>query len=287
PVEPKLPDVDISCASLPAEIFALAIRFNGCVETIGKNSLHFVVTFGSFGKVRHLAGFRVDSLYRRASLRLITGEGHFRVVVVKVLRLEHAAAIFALVHGFLMCKLRCARKINVGYDQPRSVFGNLRGLRCSLRKRDFQTLLRNSSSFAHFLAQLDWLRAAHFAQKPKLVVARAAGPSVFKVVRTDQDVVSGNQVHDAQESRRRNVASKALNDARLEVDDHGISEAFGHERNALVVRRNVRALAEVSKDLDVRGQMQQRVVRRSSAGEKQQSETNDEGTHAEMLTLSR
>ncbi|MGB7846664.1 MAG: hypothetical protein WBL63_13695, partial [Candidatus Acidiferrum sp.] len=68
----------------------------------------------------------------------------------------------------------------------------------------------------------------------------------------DEDVVSGDQVHHPEESRRGNIAGKALNNAGFEVNHHGVSEALGHERHALVIGRDVSALSKMRENFDVR-----------------------------------
>jgi hypothetical protein len=71
------------------------------------------------------------------------------------------------------------------------------------------------------------------------------------MVRSDQDVVAGNQVHHPQERRTRHIARQAADLARLQVDDERIAEALRHERHALIIRRDVGTLAEVSQRFDV------------------------------------
>jgi hypothetical protein len=75
---------------------------------------------------------------------------------------------------------------------------------------------------------------------------------IFKVVRADEDVVSRDQVHHPEESRRRYIAGEALNGAGFEVNDHGVSEALCHERHALVVGRDISALSKMRENFDVR-----------------------------------
>ena len=74
---------------------------------------------------------------------------------------------------------------------------------------------------------------------------------IFKVVRADEQVVSVDQVHHAEESRRGNITGEALNDAGFEVDHHGVAEALCHERHALVVGRDVSALSKMRENFDV------------------------------------
>jgi len=87
-------------------------------------------------------------------------------------------------------------------------------------------------------------------------------------------------MHDTQKGHRRNIARQALNRARPQVDNHRVPETLGHKSHTLVVGRNVGALAEVSEDFDVCGQVLQRVVGRSLACQKHNREQEDEGTHA-------
>jgi len=103
------------------------------------------------------------------------------------------------------------------------------------------------------------LESALLAQEPELVVACAADVDILEVVRANQDVVAGHQVHHAQECRPRHIARQALNDARLQVDDHRITKALGHERHTLVIRRNVRPLAEMGQHLNGRREIVQRI----------------------------
>jgi len=75
---------------------------------------------------------------------------------------------------------------------------------------------------------------------------------IFKMVRADEQVVSGDQVHHSKESGGGNVAGETLNDAGFEVNHHGVAEALCHERHALVVGRDVSALSKVRENFDVR-----------------------------------
>jgi methylmalonyl-CoA mutase cobalamin-binding subunit len=75
---------------------------------------------------------------------------------------------------------------------------------------------------------------------------------IFKVVRPDKDVVSGDQVHHPEESRRGNITREALNDTGFEVNHHGVSETLCHERHALVVGGDVSALSKMRENFDVR-----------------------------------
>jgi hypothetical protein len=59
-------------------------------------------------------------------------------------------------------------------------------------------------------------------------------------------------VHYPEERRGGYIAGEALNDARFEVNHHGVSEALSHERHALIVGRNVSALSKMGENLDVR-----------------------------------
>src|SRR5205823_9099833 len=98
-------------------------------------------------------------------------------------------------------------------DQARSFGGKVRGLLGGLRERDFQSLLGNSRTFTHLLIEFDRFRPTFFSEIPKFVIARTADMGIFKVVRADEQVVSGDQVHYPQESGRRYITGEALNHA--------------------------------------------------------------------------
>ena len=74
---------------------------------------------------------------------------------------------------------------------------------------------------------------------------------IFEVVRADEQVVLGDQVHHSQESRRRNIASEALNEAGFESITMA-SPKLLHERHALVVGRDISALSKMRENFDVR-----------------------------------
>lgn len=123
-----------------------------------------------------------------------------------------------------------------------------------LRVGDEHAVLGYSRALVHVRAQLDGFRSRLAAQVPELVVAGAADVNVLEFLRADEDVVTVGQMHHAQERGAGNIAGEAANDARLQVNFERVSEAFVHESDVLVVWREVGALTEVSKYLDVRGQ---------------------------------
>ena len=77
-----------------------------------------------------------------------------------------------------------------------------------------------------------------------MVIPVPADADVLKVLRPDQDVIARDQVHDTQERGGRHVAGETTDDARLEVDDHGVTETLGHKSYAAIVGRDGGALAE-------------------------------------------
>src|SRR6185369_4950428 len=115
-------------------------------------------------------------------------------------------------------------------------------------------------ALAHLLTQLDRLGSPISAQEPEFIVARAAGVDILEVVWTNQNVVSRHEMHHPQKGGSRYVARQALNDAGLQIHYHGVAETLRHERNTLVVRRNVRTLAEVRQDLNILRQMFERAA---------------------------
>jgi hypothetical protein len=83
---------------------------------------------------------------------------------------------------------------------------------------------------------------------------------ILEVIGADQDVVPVHEMHYPQKSGPGNVARQALNDARFQVNHHGVAKTFGHECDPLVVRRDVRAFPEMGQDLDIGGQMIERAA---------------------------
>jgi hypothetical protein len=81
------------------------------------------------------------------------------------------------------------------------------------------------------------------------------------MIRPHQNVIARYQVHDPQKRRGWHVAGQATDDARFEVDDHGIAKALRHESDVLVVRGDVRTLPEVGKNLNVGGQVIEWIAR--------------------------
>jgi hypothetical protein len=67
-------------------------------------------------------------------------------------------------------------------------------------------------------------------------------------------------VHHAQESRAGDAAGKAPYDARLQVHNECVAKALVHKSHALVVGREVGALAEMSKKLHIRSERIERVA---------------------------
>jgi len=94
-------------------------------------------------------------------------------------------------------------------------------------------------------------------------------------------------MHHAEENGGGYVARQALDHARLEVDDHRIAETFCHEGNALVVRGDIGALAEMRENLNVGRQMLQWILGRSLCQGKEQGGKEDEAkaSHREIVTL--
>jgi hypothetical protein len=89
---------------------------------------------------------------------------------------------------------------------------------------------------------------------------------VFEVVGTNQDVVSRDQMHYSQERRPRHIAGQACNHPCFQVNQHRIAETFVHECDPLVIRRNIGALSEVSKHLNVLRQVLDRILPLSFGG---------------------
>ena len=90
-------------------------------------------------------------------------------------------------------------------------------------------------------------------------------------------------MHHPQKGGARHIAGQALNDARLQVDHHGVAKTLGHECDTLVVGRNVRAFPEMGQNLDIRRQMIERAAwgplrERKSRGEKQNEQSHSGNT---------
>src|SRR4029077_10750520 len=100
----------------------------------------------------------------------------------------------------------------------------------------FQSPLGNCSALAHLLAQLNRLGSALFSQEPEFIVACATYSDILKVVWNDQDVVPAHEMHHPEKGGARHIAGQALNDARLQVHNHGIAKTLRHECDTLVVR---------------------------------------------------
>src|SRR5215831_20491944 len=118
---------------------------------------------------------------------------------------------------------------------------------------------------------------------------RAAHVDVLEMFGSDQDVVARHQMHHAQERGGGYVTGQAANFAGLEIDYHGVAEAFRHECYAKVVRRDVGAFAEMSKDFEIRRQIIERIPVFSLGwlGKKQCDNEAQQHTHADILTKSR
>jgi hypothetical protein len=119
-----------------------------------------------------------------------------------------------------------------------------------------------------------------FAQEPEFVVAGAAGADVLEVVGADEDVVPGNEVHHAEECGGGDVAGEAGDGTVFEVDEHGVAEALGHEGDALVVRGDVGALAEVRENFDVGRKVVERIAG-IALGEQQRE--SEQGVHGRIV----
>src|SRR5262245_785375 len=101
-VELQFPDVDIYGAPGTAELLALTVRFDGGIQSAWEDTLDLVVRARCFGEIRHHASAQIDAHDRSLTTRLIAGEGHFVIVVVKILCFESAAAVLAFVHGLFV-----------------------------------------------------------------------------------------------------------------------------------------------------------------------------------------
>ena len=66
---------------------------------------------------------------------------------------------------------------------------------------------------------------------------------------------------DSEEGGAGNITRQTLNDARLQVDDHGVAKTLSHEGDSLIVRGDVRTFAEMGQDLDVSRKMLERITR--------------------------
>ena len=62
-------------------------------------------------------------------------------------------------------------------------------------------------------------------------------------------------MHDAEECRPRHAARDAADHASFQIDHKRITEALVHERNALIIGRDVRPLSKVRQYLDVFGEV--------------------------------
>ena len=92
-------------------------------------------------------------------------------------------------------------------------------------------------------------------------------------------------MHHSQERRSRNAAGEAPDGPGVEIDDERIAEALGHESNAPVVRRDVRALAEVGELSDVGWQVIEWAsgVPLGAAGRSRSEQDQDGANHATRL----
>src|SRR6516225_6207135 len=95
-VKSELPDINIAVTALASELFALTVGLYLGVKTVWKNALWLVICPWCFGEIRYLSSLQVNPHHRRRIMRLVAGEGHFFVVVVEILCLQHAVAISAL-----------------------------------------------------------------------------------------------------------------------------------------------------------------------------------------------
>src|SRR5215471_1997567 len=116
PIQPQLPYVDVPRAPFSAKFFALTIRLHRRVEIVRKNSLNLVISSRGFREVSHDPSLEIDPHHRRPPLGLIASESHLAIVIIKILRLQSATPILALINRLLMDQPRRAREINLSHD---------------------------------------------------------------------------------------------------------------------------------------------------------------------------
>src|SRR2546421_440309 len=109
-VELQFPDVDISGAAGTAKLLALTVRFDGSVETVWEDTLDLIVRAGRFREIRDDAGAQDNAHDGGLTARLVAGERHFFVVLVKVLGFESAAAVLAFIDDLFVDKDRCSMR---------------------------------------------------------------------------------------------------------------------------------------------------------------------------------
>src|SRR5882724_7125254 len=212
-VESQLPDIDVSAASLASKLLTLTVRLDGCVKPVRKNFLDLVICSWRFGKVRHLACFQINSHYRRTTLGFVTGERHLGIVVVEILRLEDTISVLTFIDRLPAGQFGDAGNIQVRHHQSRGFRCEIRGLCSDLRKRNLQSLLGNCGTLAHFLIQPNRACSRLLAQEPEFVVAYATSVDVLEMIWTNQNVVSGHEMHHSEKGGARHVASQALHDS--------------------------------------------------------------------------
>src|SRR3954469_10158356 len=245
-VEPEFPYVDIARTAPSGELLALPVSLYGSVKTVRENPFWLVICTRRLGKVGQLPGSQVNSHHRCRVERLVAGERHLVIVIVEVLRLQYAIAIFAFKYGLLVDEFRLGTgEIQVSNKQSRATWSKVRSLSRHLRKRNVQRLLGDGCALAHLLTKLHWFCSGSLTEKPEFVVAGAAAADVLEMIRSDKNVVPRDQMHNAEKNRARHIAGQAGNDARLQVNQHGIPKALRHKRHTLIIGRDIGSLPKV------------------------------------------
>src|SRR5207302_3499991 len=108
---------------------------------------------------------------------------------------------------------------------------------------------------AHLLVQLSRSGSPLLAKEPKFVIARTTDTDILEVIWTNQDVIPCHEMHYSEEGSSRQIAGQALNNARIQVQHHGVTKTLCHERDTLVIRRYVRTFTEMGQNLNIRRQM--------------------------------
>ena len=75
------------------------------------------------------------------------------------------------------------------------------------------------------------------------------------MVGANENVIAGHQVHHTEKGCGGHVAGQASDNARLQINHHGVAETLRHKRDALVIGRDVGALAKVREYFNILRQM--------------------------------